>query len=204
MFNTKLVSMKKFIMIAVMAIVAMTANAQSNTLREDGAITIQPKVGLGIGILSGTYDSTNRDRKARVGFVAGVEGEYYVNDWFGVAAGINYAQQGWKWKYNNGDKTTAKADYLNIPITADFYVMPGLALKTGVQFGFLLSAKDNGVDVKSQCEKLNFSIPVGISYEYMNFVLDARYNVSATKINKEGDKMRSDLIQITLGYKFEL
>ena len=192
-------------MVAVMAIVALTANAQSNTMRDPGAITIQPKGGMGFGMLSGTYDSTGKDRKTRVGVVFGVEGEYYVNDWFGVALGMNYAQQGWKWKYSNGNKTTAKADYFNVPITANFYVLPGLALKTGAQFGFLMNAKDDGVDMKSQCKKFNFSIPVGLSYEYMNVVLDARYNISTTKINKDGsDKWRSDLIQITVGYKFEL
>ena len=192
-------------MVAVMAIVALTANAQSNTMRDPGAITIQPKVGMGFGMLSGTYDSTGKDRKTRVGVVFGVEGEYYVNDWFGVALGMNYAQQGWKWKYSNGNKTTAKADYFNVPITANFYVLPGLALKTGAQFGFLMNAKDDGVDMKSQCKKFNFSIPVGLSYEYMNVVLDARYNISTTKINKDGSaKWRSDLIQITVGYKFEL
>ncbi len=44
-----------------------------------------------------------------------------------------------------------------------------------------------------------------------NFVLDLRYNISLTKSNKDNlkfhdsdDKMRSDLVQITLGYKFAL
>jgi hypothetical protein len=80
-------------------------------------------------------------------------------------------------------------------------------LKTGVQFGCLLNAKEGSTDVKSYYEKLNISIPIGISGEYKNFVLDVRYNISLTKINKNSDsenKYRSDLFQITLGYKFEL
>jgi opacity protein-like surface antigen len=198
--------MKKILMVAVMAIVALTANAQSNTMRDEGTITIQPKIGIGFGVLSGSWESTNRDAKTRVGFLVGAEGEYYVNDWLGVAAGINYAQQGWKWKVKStGNKYTDKLDYLNIPITANFYVLPGFALKAGAQFGFLLNAKDDGDDVKDKCKKFNFAIPVGLSYEYENVVLDARYNISVTKVNKDGsDKMRSDLIQITVGYKFEL
>ena len=197
--------MKKFMMMLVMAIVAMTASAQ-NTLRDNGTITLQPKVGVGIGVLSGEWkQASGVSNESRVGFVAGVEGEYYANNWLGIAAGLNYAQQGWKFE-GNGESATTKLDYLNVPLTADFYVAKGLALKTGVQFGFLMSAKAGSEDVKDACEKVNFSIPLGISYEISDFVLDLRYNMGLNKTNKadNGNKARSDLFQITLGYKFAL
>jgi predicted porin len=196
--------MKKLMMIAVMAIVAMTASAQ-NTLRDNGAFTLQPKVGLGLGSFSGEYVKVagESDPKTRVGFLVGVEGEYYINSWFSAALGLNYAQQGWK-----VDDVAAKLDYLNVPLTADFYVAPGLALKTGVQLGFLMNAKSGDTDTKDLCNKTNFSIPIGVSYEISNFVLDIRYNVALSKVNKydggHGEKSRSDLIQFTLGYKFQL
>ena len=197
--------MKKLMMIAVMAIVAMTASAQ-NTLRDTGAFTLQPKVGIGIGRLSGEWTTLSGiDDKLRIGFVVGVEGEYYANTWLGIAAGVNYAQQGWKFKGLGVDETT-KLDYLNIPVTADFYVAKGLALKTGVQFGFLMNAKIDDADIKDACEKFNLSIPIGVSYEISNFVLDLRYNLGLMKTNKpdNGSKARSDLFQITVGYKFAL
>ena len=196
--------MKKLMMIAVMAIVAMTASAQ-NTLRDNGAFTLQPKVGLGLGSFSGEYVKVagESDPKTRIGFLVGVEGEYYINSWFSAALGLNYAQQGWK-----VDDVAAKLDYLNVPLTADFYVAPGLALKTGVQLGFLMNAKSGDADMKDLCNKTNFSIPIGVSYEISNFVLDIRYNVALSKVNKydggHGEKSRSDLIQFTLGYKFQL
>ena len=197
---------KVLLMLAAIFFCGMTANAQ-NTLRETGTFTLQPKVGIDFGFLSGSWTTRGDvDRKTRVGVIAGVEGEYYANDWLGIAAGLNYAQQGWKWDYPT-ETITSKLDYLNIPITADFYVAKGFALKAGIQFGFLVNAKNGDTDVKSDCNKLNFSFPIGLSYEYKNFVLDARYNVSATKVNKNSDsdnKWRSDLIQLTLGYKFEL
>jgi hypothetical protein len=146
------------------------------------------------------------DRKSRVGFLAGIEGEYYANEWLGIAAGLNYAQQGWKLE-GGGSSSTYKLDYLNIPVTANFYVLPGLALKTGVQLGFLLSAKAESLDVKDAYKSVNFSIPIGLSYEYENFVLDARYNIGVSTINKNStsdNNYHSSLIQITLGYKFQL
>ena len=196
--------MKKLMMIAVMAIFAMTASAQ-NTNREVGAFTLQPKVGLAIGSFSGEYITVGGkvENKKRVGFTAGLEGEIYATNWLGIALGLNYAQQGWK-----VDDVAAKLDYLNVPLTADFYVAPGLALKTGVQFGFLMNAKAEDVDIKDDCEKMNISIPLGISYEISNFILDIRYNLGLTKVNKTTGshdmKQRSDLIQFTIGYKFEL
>ncbi len=196
--------MKKIMMMLVMATVALTASAQ-NTLRDKGTITLQPKVGVGIGVLSGEWTSApGVDNKTRLGLLAGVEGEYYVNDWLGIAAGLNYAQQGWKFE-GGGESATTKLDYLNIPVTADFYVAKGLALKTGLQFGFLMSAKEESIDIKDGCEKLNLSIPIGASYEISDFVIDLRYNVSLSKAFKaDGSKMRSDLFQVTLGYKFAL
>ena len=195
--------MKKLMMIAVMAIFAMTASAQ-NTNREVGAFTLQPKVGLTIGSFSGEYITVGGkvDTKKRVGFTAGLEGEIYATNWLGIALGLNYAQQGWKF----GD-VKCKYDYLNVPLVADFYVARGLALKTGVQLGFLMNAKWDDLNVKDDCNKTNFSIPIGISYEFSNVVLDLRYNVALSKVNKNATdnlKFRSDLVQITIGYKFEL
>ena len=195
--------MKKLMMIAVMAIFAMTASAQ-NTNREVGAFTLQPKVGLTIGSFSGEYITVGGkvENKKRVGFTAGLEGEIYATNWLGIALGLNYAQQGWKF----GD-VKCKYDYLNVPLVADFYVARGLALKTGVQLGFLMNAKWDDLNVKDDCNKTNFSIPIGISYEFSNVVLDLRYNVALSKVNKNATdnyKYRSDLVQFTIGYKFEL
>ena len=171
--------MKKMMMIVAFVAATVSASAQ-NINREVGAFTLQPKVGLALGSFSGEYITVGGkvDTKKRVGFIAGVEGEYYATNWLGIALGLNYAQQGWKF-----NDVKCKYDYLNVPLVADFYVARGLALKT------------------------NFSIPIGISYEFSNVVLDLRYNVALSKVNKNATdnyKFRSDLVQFTIGYKFEL
>ncbi len=197
--------MKKFLMMLVMATVAMTASAQ-NTLRDKGSFTLQPKAGVGIGTIAGSWTTIGGEKdKARIGFVAGLEGEYYAADWFGLAVGLNYAQQGFKFEAEDYKETT-KLDYLNVPIVGNFYVAKGLALKTGFQFGFLMNAKLDSQDIKDLCNKVNFAIPIGVSYEIENVVLDLRYNLGLNKTNKadNGNKARTDLIQITLGYKFNL
>ena len=200
--------MRKILLIAVMVMTTIMVQAQS-TGRETGAFTLQPKIGAGFGYVSGDWViEPGEKKKAVAGIVLGVEGEYYAAKWLSIAAGVNYAMQGWKFNYMDRSVVT-RLNYLNIPMTANIYIVKRLALKTGVQFGFLLNAKDRmndvNVDIKDDCKKFCFAIPVGLSYEYDNFVLDARYNFAISKaIDQPNYGKRSHLIQLTLGYKFEL
>lgn len=195
--------MKKLMIIALMAVATLTAGAQ-NTLRENGSFTIQPKVGLATGIFSGSFEGFGTT-KTKNGFTCGIEGEYYFAPKFSAALGVNYAEQGWMMEYPDDPTEKVKLNYVNVPLVANFYVSKGLAVKAGVQLGFLTSAKVNDLDIKDRCESTAISIPVGLSYEYENIVLDARYNINVTKVNKEGSKeQRSDLLMVTLGYKFAL
>ena len=88
--------------------------------------------------------------------------------------------------------------YINVPITLNYYPVAGLALKAGLQPGFLVN-KDDAEDVKT----VDLSIPVGLSYEYQGIVFDARYNIGVTKVADNYDHY-NNVIQITVGYKFTL
>ena len=88
-----------------------------------------------------------------------------------------------------------------------------MALKTGVQLGILVNAKNgNGIDIKDDCNKTSFKIPVGLSYEISNFVIDARYNIPLSKFAKkealeslgQKDNWKNGTLTLTIGYKFEL
>ena len=171
-----------------------------------GDFTIQPKVGLNCTSITG-----DNDAKYKAGFVGGVEAEYHISPLVGISGGLLYSMQGAKADAEEGNvKVEGKynMDYLNIPILANFYVAKGLALKAGIQPGFKVSSKIKvgsvSVDDDSDAIKsFDLSIPVGISYEYMNICLDARYNIGCTKVFKEGDGNHS-VFQLTLGYKFKL
>ena len=62
-------------------------------------------------------------------------------------------------------------------------------------------------DFDDAVKSFDFAIPVGLSYEFKRFVLDARYTLGVTKIFDE-DKVNLDsknlTFQLTLGYKFTL
>ena len=140
---------------------------------------------------------------------AGAEFEYGVTDMIGVSAGLIYSMQGAK-ETVEGVDCTMKLDYLNVPILANVYVAPGLAVKLGIQPGFKLSAKakaeTSGASAEVDLDDIkgfDLAIPVGLSYQSQNIVLDARYNWGVTKIMDDVDSKNS-VFQITLGYKFSL
>ncbi len=168
-----------------------------------GSFTIQPKVGLNIATLTKADGSD-----PRVGFVGGAEFEYQAADIVSLSFGALYSQQGCKYDVS-GVKTTSKLDYINVPVLANVYVAKGLAVKLGVQPGFNVNssvkvAKGNTkVETDADAKSVDFSIPVGLSYEYNNFVLDGRYNWGLTKV-VDGADSKNSVFQITLGYKFSL
>lgn len=192
--------MKKFLASALMLLAASTATFAQHAV---GSFTLQPKVGLNIASLT-KYDGSD----PRYGVAAGAEFEYQATDIFSLSFGALYSQQGGKMK-DGGTTYTRKADYVNVPIMANVYVAPGLAVKLGVQPGFNVNSKfetsvsgttrSTDIDAKS----VDFSIPVGLSYEYKNVVLDARYNWGLTKVFDNRD-YKNSVFQITLGYKFDL
>jgi len=72
--------------------------------------------------------------------------------------------------------------------------------------GELLNHYKVNQNVKNTLKNLSVSIPVGVSYEYQNVVLDARYNIdlgnyATTDIS---EKVKNKAFFFTVGYKFDL
>lgn len=208
--------MKKFLLTAAVALASVASYAQSAA----GSFSLIPKVGVNIANLTNADDA-----KVRVGVAAGVEAQYMFTDMVGVSAGVIYSQQGCKGDMGSSDAdVTWKLDYINIPILANVYVAKGLAVKLGIQPAFnvsnKISAKDGGAEASVKTNDFvntfDFSIPVGVSYEFSNIFVDARYNWGLTKwndtskmasalgYNAEAVSSKNSVFQITVGYKFEL
>ena len=195
--------MKKIMMIAALMVATLSASAQN----EVGQFTLKPMVGMTLPNI------TNYDGKIKVGLAAGVEAEYGITETFGITGGVLYSMEGCKNKDNSDFKTNL--DYINIPILANAYLFKGFAVKVGLQPGFLVRAKEKysngGItvdgDIKDACNKVQLSIPIGLSYEYANFVFDARYNWGLTKLFKDDardKKSHNSVFMLSVGYKFAL
>jgi hypothetical protein len=211
--------MKKIMMMVVAAFMAtVNANAQF----EAGTFSIQPLVGCGAATITNA-DNINiagKDLKNQftVSAMTGVEAEYQISKAFSVAAGLNYTLQGTGWEnYTQGstkyNDPRMELGYVKIPLVVNCYVAKGLALKAGVQFGFLMKAKQGGEDVKDYFEKSDFSIPVGLSYEFDDAVVELRYNIGVSNIRKDnyvenlfsdGKKIHNSVLMLTFGYRIPL
>jgi hypothetical protein len=133
-----------------------------------------------------------------------------------------YSQQGCKAKFQGIDGTI-KMDYINIPVIASYRATDKLAIKIGLQPGFMINDKvkisGNGVSaevgLKESYEaagmdvtinKFDLSIPIGISYDFNNVQLDFRYNAGLTNALSipGGEGTKNSVFQFTIGYKLAL
>ena len=206
--------MKK--LLTLMALIAITLSAQAQ--HEEGDVTIQPKVGI-------TISNITDGDKSKVNLAYGVEFERFFADQFSASLGVVFTDQGCKYDIYSADGTGNVSDemkldiyYGTLPIMANYYILPGLALKAGIQPAFRVKAKieykgekvdfDNYIDTmfKGEGNKLNtfdLSIPVGFSYEFKGITFDARYNFGVTKlISNTDESIYNKVFIMTLGYKF--
>lgn len=206
--------MKK--LLTLMALIAITLSAQAQ--HEEGDVTIQPKIGM-------TISNITDGDKSKVNLAYGVEFERFFADQFSASLGVVFTDQGCKYDIYSADGAGNVSDemkldiyYGTLPIMANYYVLPGLALKAGIQPAFRVKAKieykgekldlDNYIDnnFEGTDNKLNtfdLSIPVGFSYEFKGITFDARYNFGVTKlISNTDESIYNKVFIMTLGYKF--
>ena len=232
--------MKKLMMIVAMMATMLGANAQY----EPGTFSLNVKVGVNVASLTNAENmpimsNVNLDKQPMGGGVVGVETEYQLTKMLGLTAGVHLSEQGQGWENYKGNVDGVKTEikdnqidmwYVNVPIVANIYLYKGLAIKTGVQFGFLTNAdmqfrveskedfgdgvmrdvkQFNEIKMKDLLKKVDISIPIGLSYEFKShMVLDARYNLGLTKVNKEsspGEKdSKNSVFCVSLAYKIKL
>ena len=183
------------------------------------------------GIEVGDNQSQELKPQARPGFTGGVDVLYQASDIVGLSIGLSYVQAGCKYKDvdDNGmiwHDHYDRMDYISVPLLAHSYIAPGLSINVGVAPSFLIYGKYHAgmlsydldadghrtnvqegvidIDTKKGLRNFTLSIPVGISYEYENVVLDARYNVGILNVYKHGLSARNKVFEVSVGYKFDL
>lgn len=172
------------------------------------------QTGFGWGVKGGLNltGATNLgdNTQTKTGIVAGAFVDYRFTDHFALSADVLYSRQGFSLgKNDEGVRTKARLNYLNVPILANYYIVGGLAVKAGIQPGFLLNskaiAKKDGDTAKTDLEGVSgtdLSIPVGISYDCpFGIILEARYNIGVTNIDSGGSS-RNSVFSIMVGYRF--
>ena len=164
----------------------------------------------------------------RFGWNAGIQLGYQLSNRWALAGEVQYSLQGAKYDDVSGygllysiNNITLNMHYLNIPLMAKFYPVRGLAIEAGLQPEYCFSRKlkcdiEAGTstirskDGVSGMADFGLSVPVGVSYEMGNVVVDARYNIGISNIYSGswdgGSKpsSRNSVFQLTVGYKFDM
>lgn len=187
---------------------------QLSAWREPGTTTIYPRVGFNLSKFSGdkiytginTFDGVAGTIPARfkVGFTVGVEAQHQFSNALAGSIGLLYSQQGTAFKKTSDTEFDfkMKENNLIVPVMLVATTKYNIDLKLGLQPEFRVSKAFDKV-----LNKVSLSIPVGISYEYRNVVLDLRYNIGVSHVYKEQssyDASRGQTVMLTLGYGIDL
>ena len=210
--------MKK-IVLAMMWLMVSTITVAQN---EVGHWTLTPKVGLNLATLTNPdiyvgMGGEKMEYRLKPGLVVGGEVEYQLNTLIGLSAGMLYSQQGTLPKDNSAFRDVkANLDYLNVPLTANIYFTHDMAIRLGIQPGWLLSLDVEGEESdgnghwmhydqgNTEHRTFDLSLPLGLSWNIGPVQLDARYNFGLTNITKYDQlKLHNRVIQLTIGYRFE-
>ena len=221
--------MKKKIVIMMVLLLAVVGAKAQEVENPVGRFSVIPRIGVSLANWSGLVLEPEKGislkPKYQAGFMGGADVEYRINKSLGITLGAYYARQGMRFpdcelteNAEKGEYTGIKnhhvnLDYIQVPLMLKVYLVEGLSLNTGVQLGFLQKDKNGSITYKDMQEteapwpakKVDVAIPLGLSYEYMNVILDARYNVSLTKAGKgDWDNCKNKALTFTVGYRFTL
>ena len=192
--------MKRVVLIAVALLTVCVAKAQFSA----GDFTWGAKVGLNATNIS------NLDLKNKASIHVGAFMEWNLSDFIGLSPEVVYSRQGAADK--DGDvKKKLRVNYLNIPVLLKFYVLEGLSVDAGPQFGIALNSnlkqKVGDSSTKTKVKDVNtfdMSFPIGLSYTYEGLILSARYNIGLTNMwdkGSSGVNTKNHVFQFSLGYR---
>jgi hypothetical protein len=196
----------KTIKLSVLGMIMMVASV--------GAFA-QAQLAIGVkgGLNFAKQDVEDFSTKNRTGFHGGAFVLVKLTK-IGIQPEIIFSQQGSKFKFN-GEDLESNFSYVNIPVMLKVYLIAGLNLQVGPQFGFLASAKQDTYDeatqqlvkdqnVKEFYKKSDVSVGLGAGWDLpFGLTIDARYNLGLSKINDGAadSAVKNQVIQVSLGYK---
>lgn len=180
--------MKKIILLAsfiTLSITSATSQVQ---------IALGLKGGINLASIN-TSGNITSNYESRTGYHLGAYGLFKFTK-LAIQPEILFTQQGTTGTFNSQD-LEANYNYTTIPIVLKLYLVAGLNLQAGVQFGFL--GKSTGdiyntatdtitedVELASFMKETDFSVPVGVGWDLpFGLNITARYNIGISDVNEK-------------------
>jgi len=207
--------MKRRLLIVVASLLVVIGVEAQNTA---GSLEIRPMAGLS---LTGFRGQGAKDTNHQLGGLLGGEIEYRATTRLGLSGGVLFSLQGCSIDNSGADEASCNLAYLNVPLLLNYYITDKIAVKAGVQPGFLLESKVKAkqgkvtgeIKTNDMFKRFDLAIPMGVSFGFNHFQIDARYNLSLLNIAKEytfdgvtydAANLYNSVVQVTLGYNFYL
>lgn len=183
--------MKKLIVLLV--IVGASLNAYSQ---------VQVALGLKVGANISKFDAEGAENYTAIH--GGVFALFKLTK-IGIQPELLFSQQGMKFKDATLTEQTLKTSYVTIPVMLKLYLVGGLNIQAGPQFGFLTAAEVDGDNVKDSFKSSDITANIGLGWDLpFGLMIDARYNLGLSDVNDspDFDALKSRVIQVSVGYKF--
>ena len=190
-----------------------------------------PSPNLNLGVKGGLNISTVggddiEERDSRTSFNAGLFAEVPLTDRFSFQPEVLYSGQGFDIMeidqdniFDTNENIEYQLDYIQFPLMAKAYLIRGLYVEAGPQFGFKINEEidtapnsdggDTPIDPDdSYVKDFDFSGALGVGYKFDNgFFLSARYTHGFSSIFKEDTifedvDARNSVWQFGLGFSF--
>lgn len=212
--------MRKFLIFMFMAVFSVSLFAQEDLFEDDlmdssYRIYVGPKAGVNFASMSGLSDEFALNPKSGIGFQGGLAAGIHFGrrtekaeggtGQFGILLEAMYSQRTIK-----TDAEDLKLSYFEVPVLAQYFVIPSVSLELGPTIaGTLSSSPDimkiqNTTIVTGELKGFDVMLTAGVGYKHKSgFTASARYNLGMSELagNFNG---KVSTISVSIGWMFNL
>lgn len=166
-------------------------------------------LGIKGGLNLAEFDMDNISTNAKTGYHFGAFTTFKFGK-IAIQPELIFSQQGTHFDFNGND-LESNFTYINVPVILKLYLIGGLNLQVGPQFGYLTSANSDfnpidqtgSSDVREYYDNADLSLALGFGIDLpFNVNLDFRYNKGLRDINEPNLAMtRNQVFQISAGIR---
>lgn len=201
--------------ICTVNLLAQEGNSDNLPWDSPNRFSIGPKVGISMSSMSGLSDEFNLNPKSGIGFLGGAAANFHFGrrteasdggtGLFGVQLEALYSQRTIKTDIEN-----LKLSYLEIPILAQYYVLPELCIEAGPTLALALSSSPDEMTSSNQTiatgdiKGSDVMLTLGVGYKHKSgLTASARYNFGMSELAGNFDGKVS-AFTISIGWMFSL
>ncbi|MEH6679943.1 MAG: porin family protein [Sediminicola sp.] len=195
--------MKKNVIMVAALLTGISSFAQSWT----SEFQLGARGGANFATVAGDdYDSPD----SRTSFYAGLVAEAPLSDRFSLQPEVFYSGQGFDINDNpDGPDAEFQMDYIQVPVLLKVYLIDGLNIHAGPQFGFKVNEEldfdpnDDAGDFDSDAIKdFDFQLASGVEYKFPGgFFIQGRYAYGFSELIEDSD-VHTSVFSAGVGFMF--